>query len=85
MTYRLLGRAPVRLSDETRAAAVADEALLVELELGLARGEARVVGAWRSVYTVHTVYMVHMGMHMGMDMGMDMGMHMGMDMASGVV
>ena len=83
MTYRLLGRAPVRLSDETRAAAVADEALLVELELGLARGEARVVGAWRSVYTVHTDT-VHM-VHIGMDMGMDMGMHMGMDMASGVV
>ena len=61
----------------------------MELELGLARGEARVVGAWRSVYTVHTVYMVHMGMHMGMDMGMDMGMHigmhMGMHMASGML
>ena len=39
------------------------------------------VGAWRSVYTVHTVYMVHMGMHMGMDMGM----HMGMGMASGML
>lgn len=59
----------------------------MELELGLACGEARVVGAWRSVYTVHTdtVHMVHIGMGMGTDMGMNMGMNMGVHMASGML